>query len=156
MRRHLVRSSIGIDQLQFVGVAAVQYETIQPGSRRAGDDGERNDIFAFPDEARDSHRLVQLQSEIDLRALDRADPPGVLDCFRFQGGVFGINDPGIGTLQPWIFQNFDLVIARLLLPILNAVARVRFHFGNACAEDRIVETFGQRQAAILLIRHRQD
>src|SRR5439155_12137150 len=88
---------------------------------------------------------------IEQRTFHRTDAAGVRNRLWRQAGVFRKRELGIGALQFGIIENGDLELARFRAGVFHVIAQVAVHFGNAAAEDRVVEVLRQRQAALVVI-----
>ena len=124
LRGQFVRASIGVDELQLIRSVGHQREVLQMRERPVRLHRQRHDRLVLPNETSASHRLVQLQREVQLRAFHRADAARLFDAFLRDARVGGINDARIGAFQRRILKDVHREVARLPGAELDAIDQV--------------------------------
>ena len=103
---------------------------------------------AFCNEPGRDHRLVKTELQVQMRALNRANAPGVFDVFWFLTSVFGEIEIRVGSLETWILENCHFIVARPLSGVFDVINKIAGDIGNAAAEHRVGQAFGQGNATI--------
>ncbi len=146
-----VGASVAVDQLQIVRAGDRERKGLEAGRGAVGvgEQVESRAIAVLCHEPRRSDGFVELEREIETRALDSRDASGVLDALGWEAGVIRVGDRGVRAFEARVLEDRDAVVACAVAGVFEAVAKAVGHARHRAAEERIREADHHRNPPAL-------
>ncbi len=97
------------------------------------------------DQAGGADRLVEEEGVVQVRPLDRADAPGVVNFGGLESGVGRELQLDVRTAEIGELKNIHRILRGLLAPVFDMVNGLFVQLGQGDAKERIAQAAGHRQ-----------